>query len=411
MAEASKIPISWHQRWRRIRYNALPLVSFLATLVAIAVLWKGQTGIGTAVGEVVGTRMDLASKVGGQLVELPYRRLELFAPVATGDVVARLDDQDLLAQLDVLKEELAHLETELAKIPEEARVADADRSVRQFAEARQLAEQIDSLSLKLLALRTKRQIDLVLVAELKDIYDLNKDLRKQEIITQQALLQAESNYEVAKKRIEETAQAMLDVKKLLSKANKRMDSQPAAAVTEVAKLLGPARSAIAVQEKRIHELEVRREALEIRSPIDGTIAAILKRPGQTVLPNEPILTVVSAEGQYVISYIRQGRGPAPLADMAVDLRTRSTPRELFHARVETVGPQVESVPPHQQRDPRISEWGLPVRIELPAKAFGKVRPGELLDVRLLPQSSATSDDERRRPAAANEAKLHKPAGT
>jgi hypothetical protein len=39
---------------------------------------------------------------------------------------------------------------------------------------------------------------------------------------------------------------------------------------------------------------------------------------------------------------------------------------------------VEAVPPHQLRDPKTVEWGLPVRIVLPTGAI--LRPGELVDV-------------------------------
>jgi hypothetical protein len=43
---------------------------------------------------------------------------------------------------------------------------------------------------------------------------------------------------------------------------------------------------------------------------------------------------------------------------------------------------VEPVPAHQLRDPKVLEWGVPVRITVPAGLT--LKPGELLDVAFSP---------------------------
>ena len=64
--------------------------------------------------------------------------------------------------------------------------------------------------------------------------------------------------------------------------------------------------------------------------------------------------------------------------MPVDVVVRSTPRKKVRTWVEHVGAQVEPVPPHQLHDPRVLEWGLPVRIAIPPGL--SLRPGELVVV-------------------------------
>ncbi len=48
------------------------------------------------------------------------------------------------------------------------------------------------------------------------------------------------------------------------------------------------------------------------------------------------------------------------------------------SKVELVGPQVEAIPEHLCRDPKMPEWGVPVRITIPKGFSG--RPGELFEV-------------------------------
>jgi hypothetical protein len=64
--------------------------------------------------------------------------------------------------------------------------------------------------------------------------------------------------------------------------------------------------------------------------------------------------------------------------MTVDVRKRLAISPRMRTTVESVSSQVEEVPEHLRRDPKMPEWGLPVRITLPKNFSG--RPGELFEV-------------------------------
>jgi hypothetical protein len=93
-----------------------------------------------------------------------------------------------------------------------------------------------------------------------------------------------------------------------------------------------------------------------------------------------------------VSYVRQEVRFRPEAGMPVDIRLRLAGARTFTTKVERVGPQIELVPEHQRRDPRLLEWGLPVRIAVPPDLT--IRPGELVDVyyraNLLAKSTANA---------------------
>ena len=136
--------------------------------------------------------------------------------------------------------------------------------------------------------------------------------------------------------------------------------------------------AIAAQEARIRELEIQVQWLEIRSPIRGTVSAIYYRPGQVARAGDPVLTVVDSHGRHIVAYVRQRQGLEPKVGMEVAVRNRSLPRQIVRTLIDRVGDQIEPVPLHHLRNPNVVEWGLPVRIAVPAELA--LRPGELVDL-------------------------------
>jgi hypothetical protein len=114
------------------------------------------------------------------------------------------------------------------------------------------------------------------------------------------------------------------------------------------------------------------------------VAAIYRYPGQHVRVGEPILTIAAIGSQYIVSYVREEQRIRPAVGMEVTVQGRAIPRQSVLSRVERIGPQVEPIPPHQLRDPKILEWGLPVRITMPTGLT--LHPGELVDVAYMPGS-------------------------
>src|SRR4030095_10997824 len=96
-----------------------------------------------------------------------------------------------------------------------------------------------------------------------------------------------------------------------------------------------------------------------------------------VKAGEVIMDVAADRSTYVIGYLRDEQQyihPAP--GMPVEVRPRKDPKHVVQATVDTVGAQMETVPTRLLRDQKIQEWGLPVRLTIPANA--DLRPGEMV---------------------------------
>jgi hypothetical protein len=90
------------------------------------------------------------------------------------------------------------------------------------------------------------------------------------------------------------------------------------------------------------------------------------------------MTVAPARGDHVMSYIPESRPLEPKVASFVNVKVRTRPPKIVRARVAKVGPRIQLIPEHQRRDPRVPEWGLPVKIDLPDTPA--LRPGQLVDV-------------------------------
>ena len=114
-----------------------------------------------------------------------------------------------------------------------------------------------------------------------------------------------------------------------------------------------------------------------------------------------MVTLAEEQGQYIVGYIRQQQRWQPVAGTVVEVRPRGQPGRRIDAYVDRIGPQVELIPVHQLRNPKIPEWGLPVRVA--ADRLSDVRPGELVDLVFRTYQKRTLPAERQALEAAGRA--------
>lgn len=154
-------------------------------------------------------------------------------------------------------------------------------------------------------------------------------------------------------------------------------TQPADAAA--ASRIESVRQALDNREEELAALDLQLDSLDVRAPISGTVVKLHLRPGQLVKPGEAIMEIAGANAGYVVSFLREGQTyirPAP--GMDVDVRPRTDPARIVKGKVDTVGAQVEAVPPRQLRDQKTPEWGLPVRLVIPPDTG--LRPGEMVNL-------------------------------
>lgn len=404
MPELPKIPVPWSQRWRWLRMRTLPLLAFAAAATGAAILWNRQLVTTQTVGEVYGRRIDLAVQYDGILLDAPYRGWKLYDRVEAGTVLAKLDDGPTLALIDTVRKELAQAKGEVAAAEEEFHTTQDDRQFERYREARELAIDIENRRLEIADRKTLLATDLMELERQQQRLDVVEKLKAKDtrLMSDLDSLEIRRLRDVAKERITGHQQWIASAEPLLKSALARYSRQTAPVKADIERVLGPLRAAIEYQAARVRELEVILPALEIRSPISGYIVPttlsnnapvqpILAMPGQQVKAGTVLFTIAADEPEYIVSYVRPTQRLLPEVGMTVAVRPRHG-KQIAHAAVERVGPQVELVPSHQIRDQKVMEWGLPVRIQVPRSL--QLRPGELVDLKFLPVQAGQPADER-----------------
>jgi multidrug resistance efflux pump len=349
-----------------------------AAVLLTAWLWGRHLGLPNTIGEVYAVRVDVASPVDGELLDLPGKPLALFDEVSRGQVVALLDDHAAVALLARMQDDLSRLSIDL----ETTILATSDRQTsikaQSQSDARALALDIERLRLGIVERQGLIETDKVEMDRIIAKCDAVRPLVKKGIEAPLTLQSLEMQRDIVKQRIESTRKTMAEAEAQKAACDERLKSFPVPVMEDIQKQVAPIREAIAAQEARVRDVQRLLASRQVRAPISGTVAAINARPGQNVALGMPILTIAGKESQCILSYVREGQRIRPVPGMSVSVQVRTIPRDTAPSVVERVGPQIEPVPAHQLRDPKVPEWGLPVRFAVPPGLA--LKPGELVDI-------------------------------
>ncbi len=360
-------------RWQ-LRTRA-PLLVWLAVLLLAMWLFVRQQPAAQLVAYASETVYTVAAVTSGRVSEL-YVGSEQH--VDRGEIVAVLDDSELILRARAAQAELEQLRAELdrRRVLEGVVTGDALEQQRRFAEDRERAHvtylrtlgefeqsrvRAEGLGLEVARLEALSERGLVADSQLNrirtDYNALSRWVQEQEPV----LTELRERHEDAVNRHEE----------LLRRTDR---STPAGD-----QLVAPFQWAMRVQEIELEQVALARSHLAMRAPAFGKVEAILARPGEYVRAGTALLTIVDTQPTELVAYL-EGALQQRVVEGADVLVRRSSggaeaPSTVLRRGARMVPMPLRDVPPGQP--PR---YGLPVIVALPAD-FTAV-PGEPFSVRL-----------------------------
>ncbi len=257
-------------------------------------------------------------------------------------------------------------------------LSEADRRQGYFRDAARLAWELEQHRLSALDRQATIEADRVVLQRRQARVDFLTPLHQRGMVSDVDFSDDQLLLTEVIKRLDENAAVLHEIQQQQQAATERLAAFPPLVLADVKALWAAVQAGIDVQESRIREIQLEIESLQSRAPITGTVAAVHCYPGQSVRAGDPILTIASEQGRYIVSYVPQERSVQAKVGMGVEVRARAAGSQPRESVVERIGPQVEPIPVHQRRNPQVPEWGLPVRVLLPDGL--DVRPGELVDV-------------------------------
>jgi multidrug resistance efflux pump len=327
MSQEKLIPLAWSVRWRRIRSQAIPAVAFIAAMLASGWMWKWNGSSVQGVGEVDGLRVDITSPTAGLVIALPHQtrgQWTVFDHVQAGQIIARIDDQQLEASKSLLLRDIKDLKDKLGQ--EQSASASAD------------------------------------AAETNDVVRRAWEFERLRLQSLEQLLSAAP--QLTPRELDELRSAPLELP----------EKVPATIRDELARIRDERRGL----DLRWEELSLRSGLLEIPAPITGTLVNVYCWPGQIVAPGGLIATIAADHGQHIVGYIPEQSTIVPKVGMQVTMRARMARSPRITSTIEEIGKQIQQLPSHQRALANLSQRGMQVRIKMPPDA--SLLPGSLIDI-------------------------------
>jgi len=373
-----KIPIPLYRRWDTFKRRGLPMLIWLTAVFGVVQLMDREDGHFQFLGIVAAQEHVVSAPADGLLVALS---VGLYQEVAAGDVLAAMDSKPLAARLDIAAAEAERLGAEqsavLLELTAEVRTAalDWEKDARRFV--------MDGVGLRVDLLRAKVELesDRVEAERLRVAQERaaslfagnagsEADAEDLALAREVVLARVASNEELVSRLQTELDGALARAEEFTAAEPTAMDLSPR---------LEALRQAVVVQELRFHEMEIARDSLVMRAPVDGVVQSILATPGRSLVLGQDILTLTPRGNGSVVFYQPQ------MSPATVDVGTMVEVQRLgdtVHAEalVMAVAPGVVELPQSLWRDPSVPEFGRPTSLT-PTPALG-LAPGEPVRVRL-----------------------------
>jgi multidrug resistance efflux pump len=356
------IPIPFAERLRHARLNVLPTVVFVGALVVLGVLWRDHVAAPSMVGQVEAVVANVSSYQPGILAGLNVQR---FQSVRAGDALGHV----IIADPKLLETSLAVIRSDLDLLrASQDPIAAQQRNAVNYAQLR-----IDWM---------RQRVELA-VSKVNLQFAEAGLQRTNELFNLQIVSPIE--LEAARFGRDALIEQVAELTSLVAEGEQTFKFLQPTNLPAMLQLSDePMRASIAAHEAQLRQAEAQLAPVLLRAPTDGVVSAIFFRSGESVTAGMPIISIASTHSTRVVGYLRPPLLEEPRPGMKVEVRTRGLRRETGMAEIVKVGAQLEPLPLILQNPlkPAGSELGLTVDITLPANL--PVRPGELVDVRIVP---------------------------
>jgi len=375
---ASNGPINtpYIQKLDNFKRHTMPVVIWLsAVLICVTLLFQRATQY-EFIGLAHTLEYEISTATTGTIETVV---VQLYDLVEAGDVVAKLEDSEVLAAIQTAGARVNQLRAELnsARIELDSSAADWSADLRRFQtdeEERRLdilsltvEIETDQIRLERKSLDVKSSLPLVESGLISDTefenLQLEYDQTRTEIDENKILLaQTEEEYRVARSR---------------RQAFER--SQPG--FSDDSTVLQPLKAAIEVESLLLKEIELQRARLLLRSPVTGQVSQLLCRKGQSVVPGEPILTVSERSASEIIAYLDENVDKAAEVNTRVRVASLKDPTKIAESIIVRVSPTVQALPERLWAVSGRPSYGRAMVIA--GVPDLELTPGELLSVTVL----------------------------
>jgi len=293
-------------------------------------------------GNIEATEVDVGFKISGRIVNRPFEEGDW---VEKGQILGRLDDEDLRNRVEVARATLVSARARLDKLlagsrPEEIRQAEAALQQAQF--------DLDNKRLT---------------------YDRMKMLHEKQVIAKESYDNAETAFKVAKAGLDRAKENY----QLVREGPRKEDIDDARAQVE------QARASLNLAETQLGYSV-------LHSPLSGVILVKSGEIGEVVNPGTPILTIADIEKVWLKAYIPETDLGKVKWGQAVIVTTDLHPRKEYKGTLSFISSQAEFTPKNIQTEKERVTLVYRIKVDL-QNPDRELKPGMPADGKILLTSS------------------------
>ena len=370
------------QKIEDFRRRTLPVIVWSVCALVVAGLLIGRARRFEYVGLARAMEYEISSHARATLETVV---VDLYDDVSAGDVVAKLDDEPLLASIRTAEATVRQLNAQLESTRQELWTQTGSGNADWAADLRRFQIDEEQRRLEVLALRVEIESDRVEAERLAVELERSGTLLEAGLVSQSENDIARLAHEQVRRRLEENVVLLAQMESELAEARTRREAFERDHSREFSDepMLRPLREAIAVETHRLDEIRLLRESMILRSPVGGQVSQILCRRGQAVEPGEPILLIAEQSVREIVAYLDEDAGSKIRENTPVLIANQNGSGTVAESVVLRVGPSIQELPPQLWNDPGIPSYGRAVVIA--ASPSMNLTPGQRVEVQFQPR--------------------------
>jgi multidrug resistance efflux pump len=370
--------VNWTARIRTtLGRHVGPILVWVLAVAGVTFMLADRSTEIVATGLVQGRRAPISPVETGTLGDL---EVELLQEVRAGQVLARMDEAQVRAEVALVSAEIEAVRQELA-------LETASRQQGTATDRQRFAARVEDARLQVLEIKATLEPDRVTLADLDRDVASYRELLAKEMVSVREFERVEAERDALARRVEEHERLLDGAREELAEAERRREEFVARhgqrTGSEQDHLANRAlASRITALERRLEMVLLRGENLALTAPFDGVVTQIMASSGQVLQPGEVVLTVAESHPARIVVWLEEAA--VGRLEKRGDLRATLTQQRggrtvEIRCEVARVGATIETKPPNLWRAPNRPETGRPVVLGVPENLH--LVPGSRVTVR------------------------------
>jgi HlyD family secretion protein len=317
-----------------MKKKILAIVLILAVSTAVFLYFQNRSPVNPDLVRVSGnielTEAEVSFKIPGRVEE---RRVSEGETVTAGQVVARLDSQELRQEKALRQAQVSSARAVLAELQ-------AGSRTEEIAQARALLERAQ-------ADQERAQVE----------FERQKKLYQREVISTREYDLARTTRDAAEAKVREAREALTLVRK--GPRQEKIDQ---------------ARASLQAAEQALAQAQTRLEYTVVVSPLSGIVLSKNIEPGEYVSPGTPVITVGEVSRVFLRAYINETDLGRVKVGQTVKVTTDTFPGKSYEGRISFLAPQAEFTPKNIQTQQERVKLVYRIKVEIPNPRM-ELKPG------------------------------------